>query len=356
MEGLVITTPFPSVEVDPGGDVTFPLTVTTTQPEVVALAVTQAPEAFETIIRGGGFTVGSVYTGAETEGLEFEVQVAAETAPGDYPVVLRATGSAGFTDLPLTLTVQEGAGGTITLTSDVPLQRGDTGTTFTFNATLANETAQELTFTLDATGQPDWDVSAEFAGQAQAASITIPAGDQQTVNVTAVPPVDAQAGVFPITLQANSGDQTATAEFAVELTGTFALVLDTDDGRLSTTVTSGATSTLNLVLTNSGSADLTGLTLDATPPEGWEVTFEPEQIAVIPAGGSVSATATVRPRDNSVTGDYQISITAQGDDADDQIEVRATVETSSLWGFVGIGLIGLVLVGLFLVFRRYGRR
>jgi uncharacterized membrane protein len=38
------------------------------------------------------------------------------------------------------------------------------------------------------------------------------------------------------------------------------------------------------------------------------------------------------------------------------IQLRTTVETSSIWGFVGIALIALVLIGLFLVFRRYGRR
>lgn len=355
--GLVITTPFPSVEVDPGSDVTFPLTVTTTNPEVVTLAVTDAPEGFDTIIRGGGSTVGSYYSGAEVDNLELKVDVPAEATSGDYPVVLRATGSAGSTDLPLTVTVREGAGGTVSLTSDVPLQRGDTGTTFTFNATLSNDTSQELTFTLNATGEPGWDVSAEFAGEAQAGSITVAAGDTQTINVTAVPPADAQAGTYPVSVQTSGGSQSASLDFAVELTGTFSMTLTTADGRLNTTVTGGGSSTVNLVLNNTGSSDLANVALTSTPPEGWEVTFDPVQIDVIPATQTVNATATVTPRDNSVTGDYQITISASGDDVDDQqIELRTTVETSSLWGAVGLGVIGLVLLGLFLVFRRYGRR
>jgi uncharacterized membrane protein len=32
------------------------------------------------------------------------------------------------------------------------------------------------------------------------------------------------------------------------------------------------------------------------------------------------------------------------------------VETSPLWAFIGIGIIVLILVGLFYVFRTYGRR
>ena len=37
-------------------------------------------------------------------------------------------------------------------------------------------------------------------------------------------------------------------------------------------------------------------------------------------------------------------------------DIRVTVQTSALWGAIGIGLIALVLLGLWLVFRRFGRR
>jgi uncharacterized membrane protein len=36
--------------------------------------------------------------------------------------------------------------------------------------------------------------------------------------------------------------------------------------------------------------------------------------------------------------------------------MRVTIETSLLWGAVGIALIALVLAGLWWTFRRYGRR
>jgi uncharacterized membrane protein len=37
-------------------------------------------------------------------------------------------------------------------------------------------------------------------------------------------------------------------------------------------------------------------------------------------------------------------------------QIRFTVETSPLWALVGLGLIVLILAGLFYVFRTYGRR
>ena len=67
---------------------------------------------------------------------------------------------------------------------------------------------------------------------------------------------------------------------------------------------------------------------------------------------------TITPASNAIAGDYIVTLTGRADDVTDSetIQLRTTVETSSIWGFVGIALIALVLIGLFLVFRRYGRR
>ena len=37
-------------------------------------------------------------------------------------------------------------------------------------------------------------------------------------------------------------------------------------------------------------------------------------------------------------------------------DVRVTVETSVIWGVVGLAIIALVVAGLVYVFQRYGRR
>ncbi|MEO7118029.1 MAG: hypothetical protein ABIZ34_03550, partial [Candidatus Limnocylindrales bacterium] len=63
------------------------------------------------------------------------------------------------------------------------------------------------------------------------------------------------------------------------------------------------------------------------------------------------------PADNAIAGDFQVSFRADSaESADDSLEIRTSVQTSPLWGFIGLALIAAVLVGLFLVFRQYGRR
>ncbi|MGI8533676.1 MAG: COG1470 family protein, partial [Candidatus Limnocylindrales bacterium] len=146
------------------------------------------------------------------------------------------------------------------------------------------------------------------------------------------------------------------APLQVDITGSYAMSISTADGRLNATVVGGGSTTLPIVITNDGTAELTDVTLSASPPGEWEVTFEPSTIASVPVADSVTVNATITTAGNAVAGDYQWPIEADAADASDSIEIRTTVETSSIWGFVGLALIAVVIAGLFLVFRRYGRR
>ena len=70
----------------------------------------------------------------------------------------------------------------------------------------------------------------------------------------------------------------------------------------------------------------------------------------------VQVTAHLTPSGNAIAGDYVTSFKASSTLANASTDIRVTVETSLLWGAVGVGLIVLVLAGLWWTFRRYGRR
>ena len=105
------------------------------------------------------------------------------------PITVTATGG-GLTDvLPLSIRIGDTAAGTVKLTTDSPGQRGPSGTTFTFNVTIHNDTAAEIPFTMDAQGPPGWTVAAKPSGQAQATSVTVAPSATGTMTVTATPAV-----------------------------------------------------------------------------------------------------------------------------------------------------------------------
>jgi uncharacterized membrane protein len=117
----------------------------------------------------------------------------------------------------------------------------------------------------------------------------------------------------------------------------------------------GSSNDLQLLLTNTGTAPLDEVVVGVTPPSGWEVAFDHQTVAIGP-GETVPVIATITPSEEAVAGDYVITFTATHEQADDQIEVRTTVNPSAIWGFVGIAVIALTLAGLAWVFRRFGRR
>ncbi|HEX5828584.1 MAG TPA: NEW3 domain-containing protein, partial [Candidatus Limnocylindrales bacterium] len=94
----------------------------------------------------------------------------------------------------------------------------------------------------------------------------------------------------------------------------------------------------------------------SSAPTSWTVEFEPETIPAVEPGTPVTITATITPSGDAIAGDYELTMTAEGEESTDEVEIRVRVETPQLWWIVGVGLIVAVFAGLYWVFRTYGRR
>lgn len=354
---VTLTTPYPSIEVAPGAKVSLKVQVTTQVAGRVDLSLAGVPSGWTANLRGGGFLVNGVSTnGTDPTEVTLDVTVPADAPAGTQQITLRAESDGSTGSLPLDIRVTPNAAGEVSLTTEVPALRGSTSTDFKFSLTLHNDTPDDLTFGLTATGPAGWTVDAKVTSQAQAASTVVEAGGTTSVEVTAKAPDDAPADTYPISVDATSGDKTAHADLTVDVTGTYSLNITTPDGRLSANASAGSNTDLSLVLENTGSADVTGVSLSATAPTGWTVTFEPDTPVDVPAKGTKQVTAHMTPSGNAIAGDYNVSFRATSDVANANAALRITIETSLLWGVVGLGLIALVLAGLWWTFRRYGRR
>ncbi len=355
---LSLTTPYPAVSVAPGSKVSFAITVTGDANQQVAISVTGAPSDWKATLRGGGYVVNGIQT--DTTGkanLSLEVQVPATATDGVTHLTVAGTAGGARAELPLAITVNGAMAGDVTLASDVPSLQGSSSSSFTFNLTLTNDSAEDLTFAVTATGPSGWDVSATLTGQAQAASAVIKAGSTSAVSVSAKPPTDVTPNTYPIAVQATVGDRKIDAQLSVKVTGTNALTVTTPDQRLSNSGSAGASITQQLVIKNDGTQPLDQVVVSATPPTDWTVTFSPSNtIASIAAGQSQTITATLVPSNDAIAGDYVVTYSANATDANGSVDIRMTIETSPLFGFVGLALIALVLFGLWWVFQRYGRR
>jgi uncharacterized repeat protein (TIGR01451 family) len=355
-DAIQLTTPYPAVAVAPGAKVTFDLSIKTAGAERVNLSIGQVPTGWTATMRGGGFVVDGVQTnGTDATVVTLEVAVPVDATPGSQRITVTATGGGTSTSLPLDFRVTASAAGEVSLAAQFPQLKGVSTTNFSFSLTLTNDTADDLTFGVVAGGPAGWTVSATVASQAQAATAVVKAGATSAITVTAKAPQDATAGTYPITVDATSGDKTAHADLSIEVTGSYSLTLTTPDGRLNAGASAGGTTDLGVVITNTGTADVENVELSAAPPSGWTVTFEPTTVTV-PANGNVNATAHIKPSADAIAGDYVVTLRSTSPSASATADIRVTIETSLLWGAVGVALIALVLIGLWWTFRRFGRR
>ncbi len=355
--GLSVTTPFPSIVAEPGSTASFKVTLDSNQDGEVRLAAAGVPTGWTARFTGGALVIAGAYvTRDEPVDVNLNVDIPAGAASGTSTFRVEATGPQGTTVLQLTVRIEEKVGGDVTLTSDFPELRGPASSTFSFNLTLKNGTATESTFAIAATGPDGWTITAKPASQAQATSTVVAAGGTASITVTAAPPRDIDAGSSDINVTVTGSDRTATADLKVTVTGSYSVDVSTPNTVLSTTANAGATTDFPLTFTNTGTAPLTVVKPTASAPTGWKVEFDQESVPAIAPGESATVTARITPTSDAITGDYNVSMTATAAEASGSVTIRVKVDTPAFWWIAGLALIAAVFVGLWWVFRTYGRR
>jgi len=354
---VTVTTPFPAIVAEPGSSATFKLTLSVPSAQRVDLMAEGVPTGWTARFQGGGNVVDGAYVDPKTPpDVTLSVDIPKDAAPGASTIRVVATGASGQDTLPLSIRVAEAAAGDVTLTSDFPELKGPSTASFTFNLTLTNGTATEASFSMDASGPDGWTVAAKPAGQAQATSTVVPAGGNTSIVVSVTPAADVAAGSFPITVTVSGAGKTVTSNLTVTITGTYSIAVSTPDKVLSTTANAGSAKPFQVTVTNTGTAPVTAVTPSASAPTGWTVTFAPEAVPSIAPNDTQTLTATITPSADAIAGDYELTITAKGAEATDNVTIRVRVETPQVWWIAGVVLIVAVFAGLYWVFRTYGRR
>ena len=145
-------------------------------------------------------------------------------------------------------------------------------------------------------------------------------------------------------------------ELKVVLTGTQKLEAGTSNGLLSLNALAGQEANLSLYVKNTGSAPLNNIRFLSFKPENWTVTFKPEGIDSLGQGDVKQVEVTVKPSTEALVGDYSVVLNVEGEKATKNLELRVTVKASTAWGWIGIGIIVFVMLGLVGLFMRLGRR
>ncbi|MEE8472090.1 MAG: NEW3 domain-containing protein [Dehalococcoidia bacterium] len=329
--------------------------------ERINLEIASAPPGWEAAFKDRGYDIRGLYVAAEDEKtISFETQPP-EGSTGTYKFLLTATTEDGLLQSSAELTIRVEAKavkeGEMVLTAEFPVLGGPSGRTFEFSVDLDNKTEDDLSFALSASAPKDWSVSFKPSfTEKEIRTISLKKRATRGVDVALVSPNRAEPGEYTIEVQAASGDIRGSISLKVVITGTFELDMYTISGRLNAEATAGKASTVAIVAQNLGTAPLVGIGFTSFSPEGWTVTFDPERLETLAPLERREITISIEPSPKTIAGDYSLSVNGTGLTTSDSLELRVSVATPTIWGWLGVFIVVLVVAGLAVVFVRVGRR
>jgi uncharacterized membrane protein len=360
VKGLYLMTDYPAVTVRPGTTSNIPLRLQNygLQPQRYRLSVEGVPDGWTATLLGGGQPVAAAMPAPDANvSLQLRLEVPANADLNEQTLTVKADGQGSQAVLPLTVALAKELPAKLTVTSKLPSLRGSPKSNFEYTLSIKNDSGRKLVASFAAEVPANFETSfTEAFGTQELSSIPIEAGQSRDIKLKVRPPSAVDAGHFPVKVTVNAEDTSANVDLALDVVGQPRLQVSGREGLLSARAVASQQSSIPIVVTNSGTAPADNIKMTATAPSGWKVTFEPASIDRLVPGKDAEVQALVTPSHKSLAGDYMMSVSAasRGENASSQF--RITVSTSTVWGMVGAGVIGIALLLMLSAVARFGRR
>jgi len=357
---------YPGVVVSQGESVSIELTVADNgrQDENVYLTPTSVPKGWKALLKTYSFGVTGVHVVSEkSKSVTLKLEPDETVQPGKYEFTVKAetedrklsSETRVFVTVEAKAQVQKSKD--INITTSYPVLTGPPDAKFEFSLEVENKLDKDTLFNLIGHGPENWEVNFKPAYEDKfISSLRLKANQSQTVAVEVKPFALASPGEYPISVKVSSPEAKGEVELKVVLTGTQKLEAGTSNGLLSLNAIAGEAANLSIYVKNSGSAPLNNVRFLSFKPENWNVTFNPEGLETLAPGDMKQVEVTVKPSAEALVGDYSVVLNVQAEKATKNLELRVTVKASTAWGWIGIGIIVFVMLGLVVLFVRLGRR
>ncbi len=358
---------YPGVEIPLDEDVDFELIFYNKgkAEETVIAWVDEKPEGWTAKIKTYKFSVTGIHVPSNDDRtLTFEAQPDKGIKPGEYKFRIKAKTPDGRFEMSeaVVITVKtkkrdEKEARGVKLTTSYPVLQGPSDAKFEFSLEVDSKLDREDLFELFAQGPEGWEINFKPAYEDKyISSLRLKEKSSKTVAMAVKPPAKVKAGKYPIKVRVTAGDAKAEADVTVMLTGTYGLEVGTSNGLLSLDARQGKPANMSIYVENTGSAVNHNIKFMSLKPENWEVKFNPKSIDALNPGDFKQVEVEITPFEEALVGDYSVGVNVEGEKAAKRIELRVTVKASAAWGWIGIGIIVLVVFGLTGLFRWLGRR
>ncbi|MDE1935572.1 NEW3 domain-containing protein [Bradyrhizobium sp.] len=360
IKGLYLMTDYPAVTIRPGTTSNIPLRLQDygLAPERYQLSVSGVPSGWTATILGGGQPVAAAMPAPDKDvSLQLRLDVPANSKLDPQTLTVEAKGQGNQTSLPIQVALAKELPAKLTVKAQLPSLRGSPKSNFEFTLTIKNDSGRNLNVSFGAQAPENFETSfTEAYGSQELSSIPIDAGQSKDIKLHVRPPSAIDAGHFAVTATVKAGDASATADLALDVVGQPRLQVAGRDGLLSSRAVAAQQTSIPIVVTNTGSAPAENVKLSASAPSGWKVSFDPATVDRLVPGKDAEVQALVTPSDKSLAGDYMVSVNANSRGENASSQFRITVNTSTVWGMVGAGVIGVALLLMLTAVARFGRR
>ncbi len=306
----------------------------------------------------------------DRETIDVTITSPSVTEVGDYMVTLRASGvqaSAEEIDIRVTVTApvfEE----KIEVTTVYSKLEATAGEDFVFEVEYRFTGAggvlgESHDFELQTTVPQGWDsyVTPRYEKEKKISAISLKPGvayGERTRVVVSAPfwPLP-EPGEYKITFEVGSGEMKDSVELKAVITARYFLALIPSAERLDTKAKAGKDNYFSVELGNLGTAAVDNINFSSTKPQGWTIEFTPDKVDLLEAIDTQTIDVNIKPPPETIAGDYMVTIRASGaQTSSDKLDIRVTVETPTIWGWVGVGIILIVIIGLVVIFMRFSRR
>ncbi|WP_424358999.1 NEW3 domain-containing protein [Methanocella sp. MCL-LM] len=245
------------------------------------------------------------------------------------------------------------------VTTKVTSKIASIGDKIYYDVRIKNLQSKENIYKLSATGLPEnwyFRYKEDISSIEEMAEVVIPAAGEKNLLLEIVPPNSVATGDYNFKAVVTTPEaQQIEKDLMLRLKSSVDMSMTSS--KLGYSAKPGEAFNIDVYITNTGNgAALTNVGLETKAPEGWLVQVTPNSTNSIKAGQTQTFRVKVTPPGNIVASDYDITIKAKSDQATKEKDYRITITVDSYIPYIGGAIIVLVVAGLFIVYRKYGRR
>lgn len=303
--------------------------------------------------------VRSLYlTAGQSEKLTLEIEPRDDADIGDYHVIVNAVseGDVLMDSLELEVNLREATTDIriISTFTDVTIKAGKN---IDFPIAIWNKGETDALFLLTVLTYPENWETVFTSEDIEISSMLVTASESLTLQLEVTPPSAVQTGEYPIIVYIESDDGLVKKQIDLTVSVVGSHEMELELSTLYKTLTIGDSVEFTAQVRNTGNSPVTTIYLDTVVPEDWETTTMPAQVTTLAPREYVTFTITADTPADTVAGDYLLTVQAISDQVEsEEVDLRVTAKASTSWGFVGLGVAGVAVIGLIIAFTRFKRR